>query len=162
MYFSEDIIDKIFEQEIESDKDPVLELETIAADQPALIAYLGQENLELLTEEEFDYCAFLVTIIYKVYDESGQEMSLIHPEQIDNAEEANWEKINASTGKKFNQRIDGLFKDFPQEDLLAFIEDALEADDLPIVTNEGREPMFIILKTVIDVLEESVSPDIRS
>ena len=157
MYFSEDIIDKIFEKEIESDKDPVLELEAIAADQPALIAYLGQENLELLTEEEFDYCAFLVTIIYKVYSESGLEMMLIHPEQIDNAEEANWEKINASTGKKFSQRIDGLFQDFPQEDLLAFIEDALEADDLPIVTNEGREPMFIILKTVIDVLEESTS-----
>jgi hypothetical protein len=36
------------------------------------------------------------------------------------------------------------------------VEDALEADDLPIVTNEGREPMFIILKTIIDVLEESV------
>ena len=54
MYFTEEIIEKIFEQEIESDNDPVMELENIAADQPALISYLGQENLELLTEEEFE------------------------------------------------------------------------------------------------------------
>ena len=156
MYFTEEIIEKVFEQEIESDNDPVMELTNIAADQPAIISYLGQENLELLTEEEFDYCAFLVTIIYKVYEQSGQELALIEPEQIDAAEEENWEKLNNSTGKKFSQRIDGLFEGFTQEDLLAFVEDALEADDLPIVTNEGREPMFIILKTIIDVLEASV------
>jgi hypothetical protein len=83
-------------------------------------------------------------------------MAMIEPDQIDAAEELNWEKINASEGKKFKQRIDSLFEGFSQEDLLAFVEDALEADDLPIVTNEGREPMFIILKTIIDVLEESV------
>lgn len=156
MYFTEEVIEKIFEQEIESDNDPVMELENIAADQPALISYLGQENLELLTEEEFDYCAFLVTIIYKTYAQSGLEMAMIEPDQIDAAEELNWEKINASEGKKFKQRIDALFEGFAQEDLLAFVEDALEADDLPIVTNEGREPMFIILKTIIDVLEQSV------
>jgi len=156
MYFTEEIIEKVFEQEIESDNDPVMELSRIAADQPAIISYLGQENLELLTEEEFDYCAFLVTIIYKVYEQSGQEISLIEPEQIDAAEEENWEKLNNSAGKKFSQRIDVLFADFTQEDLLAFVEDALEADDLPIVTNEGREPMFIILKTIIDVMESSV------
>lgn len=105
MYFTEEIIEKIFEQEIESDNDPVMELENIAADQPALISYLGQENLELLTEEEFDYCAFLVTIIYKTYAQSGLEMAMIEPDQIDAAEELNWEKINASEGKNSNNAL---------------------------------------------------------
>lgn len=153
MYFTEEIIEKVFEKEVESDTDPVAELNHIAAGQPAIISYLAQENLQLLTEEEFDYCVFLVTIIYKVYTENGVRLKTITPGQIDIAEEANWEKLNQSTAKKFSQRIDGLFEDFPQEDLLAFVEDALEADELPIVTNEGREPMFIVLKTIIDVLE---------
>lgn len=111
MYFTEEIIEKIFEQEIESDNDPVMELENIAADQPALISYLGQENLELLTEEEFDYCAFLVTIIYKTYAQSGLEMAMIEPDQIDAAEELNWEKINASEGKNSNNALILFLKD---------------------------------------------------
>ena len=42
-----------------------------------------------------------------------------------------------------------------QEDLLAFAEDAvLEEEDDPeaLVTKEGREPIFVALKTMVDVL----------
>ena len=39
-----------------------------------------------------------------------------------------------------------------QEDLLAFVEDNLVEDEDSVVTKEGREPMFVALKSVIDVL----------
>lgn len=85
-------------------------LNAIAGDQPAIIAYLNQENLQLLTEEEFDYCTFLTTIIYKVFRENGVEVAEVTPAQIDAAEEANWDILSRATGKKFSQRIDGFLK----------------------------------------------------
>jgi len=48
--------------------------------------------------------------------------------------------------------LDIFFKDYPQEDLLAFAEDALTEDDDSPVTAEGREPMMVFLKTAIDVM----------
>ena len=48
-------------------------------------------------------------------------MAMIEPDQIDAAEELNWEKINASEGKKFKQRID--LKQNNYDDLIHNIKD---------------------------------------
>lgn len=156
MVFTEKMIERVFDREVDSELEPMVVLNAIAGDQPAIIAYLNQENLQLLTEEEFDYCTFLTTIIYKVFRENGVEVAEVTAAQIDAAEEANWDILSRATGKKFSQRIDGFFENYVQEDLLAFVEDALEPDELPIVTPEGREPLFITLKTIIDVLNANI------
>ena len=50
-------------------------------------------------------------------------------------------------------RMTVFFDDSDQEDLLAFVEDALvEDDEDSVVTKEGREPIFVALKTVIDII----------
>ena len=53
------------------------------------------------------------------------------------------------------------FENTQQEDLLAFIEDSLtpgEDDDEEFpVTEEGAEAMFVMLKTVVDVLTNHTS-----
>lgn len=156
MVFTEKMIEKVFDREVDSDEEPMDVLSAIAGDQPALIAYLNQENLQLLTEEEFDYCTFLTTIIYKVFKENGADVAEVTASQIDMVEEANWDILSRATGKKFSQRIDVFFEDYAQEDLLAFVEDALVPDELPIVTSEGREPLFVTLKTIIDVLNANM------
>ncbi|HQN57775.1 MAG TPA: hypothetical protein PLR24_11095 [Saprospiraceae bacterium] len=156
MVFTEKMIEKVFDREVDSDEEPMDVLSAIAGDQPALIAYLNQENLQLLTEEEFDYGTFLTTIIYKVFKENGAEVAEVTAAQIDMAEEANWDILSRATGKKFSQRIDVFFENYAQEDLLAFVEDALVPDELPIVTSEGREPLFVTLKTIIDVLNANI------
>ena len=57
--------------------------------------------------------------------------------------------------RKFNEKIDPFFKDYPQEDLLAFVEDSLVQDEDSEITNEGRDYIFIALKTIIDSLNAS-------
>ena len=52
-----DIINKIFELEVESDNDLSESLLNLSREQPAIFHYINQEDFELLTEEEFD--AFL-------------------------------------------------------------------------------------------------------
>ncbi|HMN89044.1 MAG TPA: hypothetical protein PKE68_03425 [Saprospiraceae bacterium] len=52
-----------------------------------------------------------------------------------------------------NDRLNVFFDQYLQEDLLAFIEEALaDDDDDPIVTKEAREGMFVVLKTLTDCL----------
>jgi len=156
MFISEDIINAVFDKEVESDQDNTPFINMLAKEQPAIFHYIGQEDFELLTEEEFDFLIFLTIVIYKSIKESGVELKEVSVEEIELAEEANWEILNKANGNKFRKRIDGFFENYPQEDLLSFVEDALEPDDLPVVTKEGREPLFIILKTIIDVLHKNI------
>ena len=58
-------------------------------------------------------------------------------------------------GKSLSEKLDVFFDEYEQEELLALAEEAiLEDEDDPegIVTKEGRELIFVALKTVIDVL----------
>jgi len=155
MFISEDIINKIFELEVESDNDSSESLLDLSREQPAIFHYINQEDFELLTEEEFDFLIFLTVIIFKSFRESGVTIKEVSVHDIESTEEANWEILNSATSNKFRNRIDAFYSEYLQEDLLAFVEDALEPDDLPIVTKEGREPLFIILKTIIDVLDKN-------
>ncbi len=159
MFISEEIINKIFELEVESDNDSTESLLDLSREQPAIFHYINQEDFELLTEEEFDFLVFLTVIIFKSFRERRVAIKEVPVRDIESTEEANWEILNSATSNKFRNRIDAFYTDYPQEDLLAFVEDALEPDDLPIVTKEGREPLFIILKTIIDVLEKNTVQD---
>jgi len=47
--------------------------------------------------------------------------------------------------------MDIFFKNYFQEDLLAFVEDSLIEEEEGLVTKVGREPMFVALKSIIDV-----------
>jgi hypothetical protein len=74
---------------------------------------------------------------------------------LEAAEEANWESLESVTAKRFRDRMTPFFEGYDQEDLLAFVEDSLtedEEDTENVVTKEGREPMFVALKSVIDAL----------
>ena len=156
MKFTTAKIDQAIEKETAHDNNSLIILEQLAEDQPALAAYLAQENFQLLTAEEHDYLIFITTVIYRLYNERFPELLHIDEELLDEYEEANWDKMSDVSEKKFSRRIDAFFQDFEEEDLLAFVEDALAEDELSVVSKEGREPMFIAAKTIIDAFEASI------
>jgi len=153
MKFKIGVIDHAIEKETAHEKNSMEILDQMGAEQPALAAYLAQENFSLLTEEEHDYLIFLVTVIYRLYAAKFPNLPMIDEDLLDEVEEINWDKMAAVTEKKFNKRIDAFFTDFEEEDLLAFVEDALTEDEIGLVTKEGREPIFIAAKTVIDAFD---------
>ena len=157
MKFSTGKIDQAIEKESAHDQNSLEILDHLAEDQPALAAYLAQDNFQLLTADEHDYLIFLTTVIYRLYSERYPELPLIDEELLDECEEINWEKMSSVSEKKFSRRIDTFFENFAEEDLLAFVEDALEDDDMSVVSKEGREPMFIALKTLIDAFEKAAT-----
>lgn len=155
-FVSEKIIDAIVE-ELENLPDEHYEqhMEAFADAQPVLFAWLFSDNFDLLNEDEKGYLQYLALIAWLAIVKVNGPIEPVSEEQIGLAEEKNYEVLENSTAKKFRDRLNPFFENTPQEDLLAFAEDAvLEEEDEPeaLVTKEGREPIFVALKTMVDVL----------
>jgi hypothetical protein len=131
-----------------------------AGRQPSLLSFLlsGQEGA--LSEEEREFLLYLATVIWKSVELGNPDLPTLDSESISAAEEANWAILEGSKKRNFREQLDVFFENYPEEDLLAFVEDALTIDEEDLddetfhLTREGVEPLFISLKTMIDVLTE--------
>ena len=153
MFISEDMIDTV-----------VLKLETadfeqevaiFGEKQPVLLGYVLSEDFELLTNEEREWLLYLVLVLYQAIESGDKKIDPLSKNDLEAAEEVNWARLETVTAKHFRDRMTPFFEGYPQEDLLAFVEDSLtedEEDTENFLTKEGREPMFVALKSVIDVL----------
>jgi len=157
-FVSEDVIDAVIDalEEMEDDQYEK-QMEKFAEAQPVLVAYLfNEENFHLLTEDEKGYIQYLSLIAWMATTKVNGPSEPVSEEMIGTAEERNYELLEGSSAKNFRDRLDVFFENSPQEDLIAFAEEAVldDEDSGPdaLVSKEGREPIFIAVKTVIDVL----------
>lgn len=155
----------INEDQIESCAEVVGNLEdyeTLLTDlsktQPALVSYLYSESFQSFTLEEQQLFLFMALVIWKAIDGSHDDIDELSEDDIAAAEERNWEILQDAGKGDFRERLTPFFEDSPQEDLLAFVEDSVVPDEDNMVTEEGKEYLFISMKTIIDafadVLEE--------
>ena len=155
-FVPEDLIDTVIEDlEKYSDTQYEKHMEAFSEAQPVIFAWLFGEQFDLLTEDEKGYLQYLSLIAWSANERLNGPIGPVSEEQIGNAEEKNYEILELSHAKNFRDRLNPFFEDTPQEDLLAFAEEAVleeEADPEALVTTAGREPIFLALKTLIDVL----------
>ena len=152
-FVSEEVIDKITEQLDGSATIYEEAIEELREEQPAILAYLFNEELKVLTLKEKEYLLYLILVIWKSIEATVEEsIAKVSPDTFTQREEENWSIIDGQKKKHFRDKLDVFFDGYPQEDLLAFVEDALveEEEEDDIVTSEGREALFVILKTVLD------------
>lgn len=151
MFIPENIIDTVAEALEAADFEK--EVEIFGKKQPALLGYVFSEDFDLLTRDERDYMLYLLIVIWKSVEKVKGELSPTLSNDLETAEERNWELLENVKAQRFRDRMTVFFDDSDQEDLLAFIEDALvEDDEDSVVSKEGREPIFVALKTVVDVI----------
>lgn len=151
-FISEQIIDSVAQQ-LESTPDGyVLAIEEMKISQPALLAYFLSEDFHLLTEDENEYLLYLGIVIWKSITSVSPDLPAVSEKELEMAEEINWDLLTHVTSNKFRERMNVFFENYSQEDLLAFVEDALIDDEDAFISKEGREPLFVTLKTVIDAL----------
>ncbi|RMF27865.1 MAG: hypothetical protein D6765_06880 [Bacteroidetes bacterium] len=131
-------------------------LQEMADSQPALVELLFSESLEMLTPEERNYLLFLAAVLWQTAQTLRPLRQTLDRSFLEEVEDRNWALLNASAERKFTDRVAVFFENYPEEDLLAFVEDALFPAEDPereeFITREGREPMFVVLKTLIDAL----------
>lgn len=151
-FVPETIIDEVAENIGASESAFEAALTDMEAKQPVLFGYLFSENFSLFTDHERDFLLFLVVVVYGAASRVNGDQPPIQAEPLSLAEERNWEMLQKATGKGFHERLDVFFQDHPQEDLLAFAEDSLSDVEDGYVTKEGREAIFVSVKSVIDAL----------
>jgi hypothetical protein len=152
MFISETVIDKIVEQLDHADHDKIID--AFAEDQPEILAYLLSEDSEMFSENEQELLMYLAIVIWQSVMAAQPSTPLILTHIIEEHEEKNWDAWENSKGKTFRDRLNVFFDKTDQEDLLAFIEDSLidDEDEPDPITDEGREFLFMTLKTVVDCL----------
>jgi len=142
----DDVIDECFSGDLDYEQEVI----DLFEQYPQLLSYLTQESNEILIEEERDILWYIIFVIYKSTIKSGVEIRQISHKTLMEKEEANWVLFQEQKVKSFRDKISIFFENYPQEDLLAFVEDTLETDDESPITNIGREVIFISSKTFID------------
>jgi hypothetical protein len=154
-FIAEDTIDEIAVKLGISEEARESAVAAMREEQPVLLAYLFSENFGVFLPREREYILFLVLVIVESVKEATQQsLPQITEDMLGEVEEANWTKIQTVSAKRFRERLDIFFEDTEQEDLLAFIEDALIDEEDGILSKEGREPIFIVLKSIVDALHQ--------
>lgn len=149
-FVSEQIIDDVAEELGASEAEFQMTLQELEQHQSVLLAYLFSDNFSLFTDKEREFLLFLIIVVYESIKRVNGMPKVIDEEQISQTEEHNWTRLQGVKGKGFHERLDVLFQDTPQEDLLAFAEDALSDIEDGFVTKEGREAIFVTVKSVVD------------
>ena len=147
------VIDEVTEELSASGKAVEKTLELMNEQQPVLLGYLFSETFEVFTEREREFILFLVCVIWKSVFRVYGPQQMIKETDISAAEDTNWGILQELKGRGFSERLDVFFEKYPEEEeLLAFVEDAILDDDESPVTTEGREPIFVSLKSIVDCL----------
>ncbi len=147
----ESIINDIIDQ-YQDEVKYLTDLKHLASEQPDLIAFIDQENYSLLTNDEIALLEYLTLVIYFSSMKMIEKTIQIQGKSLEAAEEDNWNTFNEITAKSFFNKLDSFFKDYPQEDLLALVEDSIQQDEDNIVTPVGREIIFVACKSIIDTI----------
>jgi hypothetical protein len=148
---TENTIDQHIEK-YESEALYLADLKELSETQPDLMAFIDQENYTLLTNDEIALMEYLTTIIYfSCKTQTGKTLTL-QGNNLEKAEETNWDTFNATPNKNFTKILDIYFENYPQEDLLALVEDSVIQDDESTVTAVGREIIFVACKSIIDTI----------
>lgn len=129
--------------------------EQMSEDQPVLASYLAAEDHEAFTDSETQYLYYLAVVCWKCFDSTYPEMSEVDEDSLSIREENNWNRIDSLRPAALKNIVDKYMPDYPEQELLFFLEDALqidEEDDEHPVTKSGQIPMFVTLLTMVDML----------
>lgn len=151
-FISETIIDEVIEQLADSPEAYTLEVEALQARHPVIMGYLFSETFRMLSQEEREFMLYLAIVVLMSIEKGESQLAAVKEDSLEEAEDKNWEIFQEAKGSTFRDKLNVFFENTPQEDLLAFLEDSLEDDDEQPISNEGKELIFVSLKSVIDSL----------
>lgn len=131
----------------ESNIDPFIE------EQDEFLSYIKSEIAPNLIDEELKLFLFCISVIYNsVRENNGGNEVIFDIEMFEKNDELNWGKRDKSTS--FEKSKDLLFEKYPEEDLLAFVEDIITEDDDENLSDVGKEIIFLNAKSYIDTLRD--------
>jgi len=158
-FISEEVINPVID--LLSDNEALYEeyMLEFSEKQPFLLAFLLSEGFDVLDEHEKSMLFYLAMILYfsVVKGTSEAEIDTIELATIQSVDEENWTEVDQHKFKEMKEIADHFFTNFSQEDLLAFVEDALMEDEEYEISKIGRNVIFVSMKSLIDILDRTIS-----
>lgn len=152
-FISESIINEILDSYDLNEETLTSDFRQMIEKHSSIMSYFRQESFDLLTEDEKALLEFMFTVIYTAVQKATENELKFELLTMEEEEEKNWDIFNQNSSKKFVQICDIFFEHYPQEDLLAFVEDTTQLDSEDnVLTSVGREILFISCKSFIDTL----------
>ena len=128
---------------IESDQSKALELPE------SFQEYLASEIYSSLRKDEQQVLKFSLSVIYNCCDPEEDKFDI---DSYLDLEDHNWSLRDKD--RSLNDTLDAFFKNYSEEDLLAFVEDILVEDEDQELTTVGKEIILICSKSLIDLLQD--------
>jgi hypothetical protein len=152
-FISEEIINSVLDL-YDEDEVYLRDFKSMLTIEHDLTAYLDPANYDLLSGEELSLLEYLSCIIYHSTKIGLGTQVIVLGKTLEKHEETNWDVFNNAPNKAFSKVIDQFFDGYPQEDLLALVEDAIVSDEDTPVTIVGAEIIIVTCKSIIDTLHE--------
>lgn len=156
-FISEDIINPIIDQLSGEESNYERKIELFSEEQPFLLSFLLSGGFDVLEEEEKSLLFYLAMVIFYSIKSEYEEIDIIELEIIQKIDEENWTTVDQNKYKTLKEIADHYFEEYGQEDMLAFVEDALTEDEEYQISNIGRNVIFVSMKTIIDVFSHNLS-----
>ena len=130
-------------------------IKTLGEEQPAVLNYILSEDFEALGEEEHQLLIVDTIMIWKIIAQTINHSILPDDETIDNYQFENWrlaENLSTTKGQIFEDYVEPLIADYPQDELLYFVIDTFSAheEDHSAMNKESKLSIFIALKSLCD------------
>lgn len=127
-----------------------------ADQQPAYVAYIMQDEFEALGDDEHELLMFNALTVWYIMRELKGELEPISEDEIDDAQDANWDRIDQlATNKKqsFEDFVEPVIALYPQDELLYFILDTMQDDEEAEfnLSKDSKLPIFVALKSLVDI-----------
>jgi len=111
---------------------------------PGFFHHISKESF-ILSDAEKDYLVGILCFIFEIINIDFLEDGSEYAEN----EDQNWALLDSN--KSLSKVFDIWFQNFSEEDLLAYIEDALAEDEEDFLSKVGREFIAIKSKTLLDM-----------
>lgn len=136
-------------------------MDQIARSQPHLLAFVLGKTADLRTDAQ-QVAVYLFAVIHRMFGKTAGRLTRAKPSEID----ATCERNEAFLGKYEHARERFLEKAagsmiFSQPFVMKYLVEALmetpEGDDPVVLSDEETGLIFLVLKTVVDILDEGVA-----
>jgi hypothetical protein len=142
------------------------EIIKVSKNQPNLLAFMMEFTQEL-DQEVIELAVYMFYVVCRMFQKSSKKrIKRISPEKVINCYEKNERLMESLEGahERFFERIAGIQLS-GQPNVIKYVVDTLieapEEEDPVALTEEDTGYLFLLLKTVVDLLDETLRPGLK-
>ena len=128
-------------------------IQELGEHQPDALAYILSKDFEALGDEENEILLLDTLMLWQIVNQGFETINVPNSDKVDQLQFDNWkasEELKPTKGQSFDDFVEPMIADYPEDELLYFVLDTLIDDEDEDMNSESNLPIFIALKTLCD------------